>query len=442
MENLLLKQLYSAFNTLEDLIVNSATSEAQCQEWFEKNTIIFKLLNYTQYIPHPSQISCTNGEEYIPDFLVKKFNGVWEIFELKRPDTKVLKNKSRRVTFYSSFEDYISQCREYSQYYLIPDNRKTIEDKHGVELQEELNSFIIAGKDEGFNKLKVHDLLFDRGSKVQVLTYDDIKGLLLSSISLQTTHLEDLPGLTYSSMLYLPCASKGKFQYICDFGITEDKNRISIGITESEFLFIKIISDEGKVLHKTAALEEIGITYKKIFHLHFEFGLAENSTYLNVFVDGNFIFHDSYEKINLHPSVFYFWVLGSDMFGKTDAHQSYSQVIMFNKTLSVEERIDVVKYYLETYRPHYVQETLGPFSANFSGRGFLRHHKHPNFTDNVDIPNTYPQVYKNRMWCWYCPDKRRLFIDHPFFDKYYCKQRKEHPELIGTYTKNLDRGLD
>ena len=334
MGNLLLKQLYKAFKTLEDLLLDPATDEAQCQEWFEEHTIIFKLLSYTQQIPHPSQITCINGEEYIPDFLVKKFNGLWEIFELKRPKTKVLKSKSRRVTFYSNFEDYISQCREYSQYYLIPDNRKTIEDKFGIEIQNELFSSIIAGKDEDFDKHKVHDLLFDRGNKVQTLTYDDIKSLLLSSISLQTSHSKNLPGLTYSSMLWLPCSSKGKFQYICDFGVTEDKNRISIGVTENEFLFIKIFSDEKKVLYKTISLIEAGITYEKIFNLHFEFGLAEDNTYLNLFVDGNFIFHESFEKINLHPSVFYYWVMGSDMFGKTDADHSYSQVILFTKTLS------------------------------------------------------------------------------------------------------------
>ncbi|WP_299704936.1 Shedu anti-phage system protein SduA domain-containing protein [uncultured Pontibacter sp.] len=430
-----LDKLYSALNELDKLLSAETSNEAQFQLWFERNPFVFEILCYNQTIPHPSQIVCGNGEEYIPDFLVRSYNGLWEIFELKRPDTKILKNTSRRTTFYSSFEEYISQCREYAQYYFVPDNRKTIEAKYNIRIQRELLSSIVAGVDKTVDKQKVHDLLFDRGNSVKTITYDDIRNTLLSSISLQTAHISNLPGLTYSSVLMLPNSAKGQHQFFCDFGFEKDKNRISVG-TDNDSLFIKVWSDQKLVLDNLVAISDTPIEYDKLFNLHFEFGIAIDSTYLSLFIDGKLILHRSFEKISIHPSVFHFWSLGGDMFQETSSNHGYSQVILFAKTLSVEERMDVIRYFLETYEHHYKHQTSGPLMINMTNNQRLFYYNHPLLKADVKIPDEHPNSAE-KIWAWYIADVERNFINHEFFSKYRNVIREKHPDLIGTFKETI-----
>ena len=108
--------LEEAISQIEVLMANESTNEDGCQQWFEVNPVVFEVLGYQKVLAHP-KLTEAGIEKYIPDFLAQRIDGLWEILEIKRPDTQVLKDTKRRTSFYSAMETYLSQCREYSQYF-------------------------------------------------------------------------------------------------------------------------------------------------------------------------------------------------------------------------------------------------------------------------------------------------------------------------------------
>jgi hypothetical protein len=85
--------------------------EGDFQSWFERHPVAFEVLGYRTSIPHP-ELTLPGSTTLIPDFIAQRPDGLWEIVELKRPDTAVLKNPGRRTAFYSDMSAYVSQCSE------------------------------------------------------------------------------------------------------------------------------------------------------------------------------------------------------------------------------------------------------------------------------------------------------------------------------------------
>ena len=107
--------------TLVDLhaLLAEDVDEEAFQIWFETNAAIFTTLGYVRALPHP-RLEYHDGEVRLPDFLVKDTSGLWHVFELKRADTAVLKPQLRRQTFYAKFEEYLTQCVEYAEFFRDP----------------------------------------------------------------------------------------------------------------------------------------------------------------------------------------------------------------------------------------------------------------------------------------------------------------------------------
>lgn len=108
------QKIETALSQLKLLLVDKKSTEDGYQKWFEDNSIVFEILGYNRIIPHP-KLPLDEENHYVPDFMVQKTNNLWEIFELKKPDTPILKNKDRRVSFQSTFEDYCAQFYKFRQ---------------------------------------------------------------------------------------------------------------------------------------------------------------------------------------------------------------------------------------------------------------------------------------------------------------------------------------
>lgn len=396
-------ELMAIHESLQSLLNRESITEDDCQKWFETNPKVFKILNFVEAIPHPKQI-CTETEDlHIPDFLVKKINGLWEIFELKRPDTKILKNVKKRKTFYADFNSYVAQCREYSQFYLSSANRKLMEKEYGIENQKSFASTIVAGRDSAVCKKEVHELLFDSGSKVHLLTYDDVLNTILGAVRLQESHLKGLPGITLSQVCSLLEGPQLEKQYFYDFGVSKDKNRISIGVYNSEEFFVKVIDEEGKKQEITIPFSSNDIPVAKAFHLHVEVGLGDNYLYINTFIDGRCITHNILNRANIAPEAFYYWVVGADVQGKTASSMAIAETIIYPYTLSFEERTQLIAYFNDTYSYYLEPEPDSyslPVQVIFQGDYFLKHKDHPNFSANCNMPTQFPAMNCGP-WAWY-----------------------------------------
>ncbi len=140
--------------------------------------VIFECLGYSSYVPHPD-LTAGGVVLYTPDFLVQRAdNGLWEVFEIKTPDARIIKSKKRRQDFYASLNEYIAQCVEYAEYFDDEAHRVEFAQKHGFEVHKSLQRCLVAGSDDGLDHTRVHALLNQRGHSVQILTYDSLEKAL------------------------------------------------------------------------------------------------------------------------------------------------------------------------------------------------------------------------------------------------------------------------
>jgi hypothetical protein len=126
-----------AMQKLAGLVRQGDFAEAQYQKWFEDNRVIFEIYGCKTVLPHPELvqnrgITPADRSVLIPDFMVERIDGTWEIFEIKRPDTPILKESIRRQTFYASMHEYIQQISEYIEYFDDSNNRADFLKKYGV----------------------------------------------------------------------------------------------------------------------------------------------------------------------------------------------------------------------------------------------------------------------------------------------------------------------
>ena len=385
-------QLADLIASLDTLLSKTHQHEDMYQEWFERNEAIFQTLQLSNPIPHPFQVTTATSNTFIPDFLVRNLAGVWNIFELKRPDTSVLKTaRGRRVRFYDEFEAYLSQCREYSRFFEEADNRNAVNVRYGIDVQSYVPSIIVAGRDSSVNKRKVHDLLFDRGAKVSLLTYDDLLAALRGVIRLQESHLRNLPGITLSMVLVLNPAPQSQEQYICDFGLSESHDRISIGTRGTESLFVRIRDSNGQCEAKRIPLALIFLGANKLLHLHCEIGFGDNFLFLTVLVNGCCLLHREYDSLKINADPFTYLVMGSDVRGNTPAFFSAVETILYLRTLSFEERVQLQQYLGDTYLYYFSPAcTELPLRLGFLGNKFFHFNDHPNFSGSGNQPSSSP----------------------------------------------------
>lgn len=235
--------LESAIAGLQLLLATNESQENEFQQWLEMHEIVFQVLGFSRVIPHPSLP--TGETALIPDFLVQRQSGVWEFFEIKRPDTNVLKDKKTRSSFYSSTEEYISQCSEYAERCSQEAVQAYLKEKYGIAINSNPVSTIVAGRSAELDRLKVHNLSARRTPKVQIITYDDLLESLEKSHLLHFGNEEDKPdGISvYLATSFINDSYFHTVQTIFDIGESQDKNRVTLYRTGDLIARLRVIDD-------------------------------------------------------------------------------------------------------------------------------------------------------------------------------------------------------
>lgn len=355
--------------------------EAAYQAWFEENQSVFHLLHYRRAIPHPFCVGADEGLHHIPDFLAERLDGLWEVFELKRPDTEVMKNdRGRRIRFYDEFESYWAQCREYSKFLRDSRNRKDLRDKYGITVQSEVSSVIVASKTDGMDRAKLHELLSDRGAMVSLRTYDDIINVIRSTAALQDNHLAGLEGITLSVVLNLLPRGATMQQVLFDFGSDSHRNRITIGFIGTSTCFAHI-RDHGGKLHDFHVPLPLDINpIERSFHLHVEFGTSQVRSFITVFINGRCLLHNAFAAIEIRKENLDVFTIGTDVSATTSAAIEVAEDIAYRRTLGIEERLQLMEYFASVYKHHLGESGiyLGlPNRVSFEGKRWMHSKGHP-----------------------------------------------------------------
>lgn len=320
------------------LITSDSTSEGDFQKWCESHPVIFIALGYVRQIPHP-RIHATNGKLYIPDFLVQRSNGSWEIFELKTPSASILKNKERRETFYASFEDYLSQCHDYSEALDEASVRTQLEHEHSINLKNKKPpSILVAGSSEGLDAERLFRLCSRRTPPITVFTYDDIKAALISYRTFNFERYDSAQGLSVHSVLCIHKPENPPFvNHILDLGEKENQDRVSIYIDERGYLRINVWDSNGDQHTARAAKPFQHSDYEILRWLIIEVGVSEGFGFISIQIDGNY---STDIKIQDFPfGISHEWVIGSDWKAAQPSWFSLVELAVINRVLTFDEKI-------------------------------------------------------------------------------------------------------
>ncbi len=327
-----------AIQSLDALLASYSTSEDDFQKWCESHPVIFIALGYIHHIPHP-RIYAANGNLYIPDFLVQRSNGSWEIFELKTPSANIIRDKDRRETFYASFAEYVSQCHEYSEAFDDATTRTRLEQEHSINFNHKRpSSIIVAGSSDGLDTERLFRLCSRNIPAITVFTYNDIKAALVSFRTFNFGDYDSAQGLSVHSVLYLHKPEHPPFvNYILDIGAMEHQDRISIYIDDRGYLKINVWDSNGDQ-HTAQATNPFSCSdYDVLRWLIFEVGVSEGFGFISIQIDGDY---STDIRIQAFPfSISYEWIIGSDW--KTDQPSwfSFVELAVIDRVLTFDEKI-------------------------------------------------------------------------------------------------------
>lgn len=225
------------------LLIQLDESEQKFQSFFEDNPPLFEALGYTKAISHPV-IEAANLGKYIPDFIVQRDDGFWQILELKRPDTRVLKNNARRDTWYANMQTYLSQCIDYVELLRDQSVRTRFEQRYGVKMHIGFPVTIVAGVSEQIDQLKAIRLLDRFKEKISLVAFDQAFASMQAWYSGKYPQSEQWSGSTIA-LLYQLDHFEEKNGCIFDVGWERNINRITLHRKSEDTLALRLIDSNG-----------------------------------------------------------------------------------------------------------------------------------------------------------------------------------------------------
>ena len=336
--------------------------------------MIFLALGYSRVIPHP-QIATASEEKYIPDFLVQRPNGFWEIFEIKTAHTAILRDKERRATFYAIFEQYLSQCHDYVEVLDEKQTRELVKQKYNIDfLQKRATSVLVAGRSEGLNLEKVFNLASRRNPPITIFTYDDVMRALEIYRTFNFGQYENAKGISIfgTYMIHKPKGNKVN-NHLIDIGIYPDRDRIAVSINIEGFWCLEVWDSNGEI-HKAYSKEPLDDNdYDKPLWFEFEIGINDEFSFLSIQIEYKY---RADIRINNFPFDLTFeMVIGSDWYARKYSWFSMSQHMVYSRTLTFEEKLNLRKYGIEKRKLIYFGEEDS--WVEFRGHKWMSTEKHP-----------------------------------------------------------------
>lgn len=371
-------KIETALTSLKSLLANTSILEDGYQEWFEKNNIALTSLGIIKSIPHPKLVN-HNENELVPDFLIQLINQTWEIFELKLPYTKILKNKEKRNTFYAKTYEYIQQCLDYSEFFSDSVNRHKFEQLHNFIIPVPPRCKLIIGRDEGLDRYELIKLLDNQAKSIDILTYDDIIRHL-EFLKINTLgNYENIPGLTIH---FIANIHNSNFEnHIITLGDDISKNNISIYVNYHGDLCFRIIDENGTINTSIVDKDKSNFEFDKTSYFVFELGLTDGYSIISTEVNGKYGSVNQIHKLQINiDNLFKNIVIGSNANGTASGDFEMLEQIIWPKTLRLDDRIAIRNNVFENY---FQKNKVNEFTISFFDNRFFHTNSHKNFEPNT-----------------------------------------------------------
>jgi hypothetical protein len=336
----------SAITDLDELLLSDSNDESVFQAWFERHPVVFVILGFSQFIPHP-RLLLSSGKELIPDFFAQRANASWEVFEIKTPQTQVLRDLERRTTFYATFEQYVSQCHEYSESFDEKSTQTAVEAAYGAHIQKRPRSIIVAGRNEGIDLDKLFAMCSRREPPVAVYTYDDVLRALEDYRTFHFGAYDKAQGFGFCGIFALHRPTRQSANHIFDVGVYPDRDRIAISVSADHFLKLTVWDSAGRV-HEAQSVNPLDVNDYDVPSLFlFEAGVGDGFGFLSIQLDGKY--HAEVRTSSFALNLSHEYVLGSDWSGKASSWFSAFEIVVRTVPLSFELKLAFRHYAIERY---------------------------------------------------------------------------------------------
>lgn len=169
--------LEAVIQEFESRIINTRLSESDWQRFLQQYILLFN----TSYVHVIEKLSVDLRGKY-PDFILVNVYGYLDIYEIKKPNTNLLKHDSSRDNYYWDAEvsKAITQTEKYVQMLMKKglEIREIIEEKHGINIKVvRPRGYIVVGNSTQLENKKMEDdyrLLSGSLKNVDVILYDDL----------------------------------------------------------------------------------------------------------------------------------------------------------------------------------------------------------------------------------------------------------------------------
>jgi hypothetical protein len=280
--------LERAIIALDELLCLDVDGEAEYQAYFEEHDVVFHVLGYRKAHPKP-RLPRLNGSYLEPDFLAERPDGLIEVFELKTPQEKLLKEKGSHASLRAKIRDYLDQAADYSEYFDDSAHRDLVRRIHSLDVQKKPGMVVVVGMDETVDKRQLHALTRRIAGAPRIETYDG----LLSALQLEHARLfgrsENLSGLSWHGLIKLERIEEPRRKYIFDAGASPSENRWSIYMDEQNGLCCEIVDADGNSYTVTARPGAGGFPFGESFYLACEFGNSDRFALLQILINDQIV---------------------------------------------------------------------------------------------------------------------------------------------------------
>lgn len=162
---------------LEFLINDPKATEAEFQKFFERHPHFLRKWDHREVFPHVYLTSNDQGP-LIPDFILTNV-GTQDaaIIDIKRtlraPTKRLIRHQDNRVRFADAVQEAYAQLRTYRRWFEVPENRKMLTSKLGMEIYNP-RLMVIIGRTSEFRDSVERARLRADNPDVEIVTYDDI----------------------------------------------------------------------------------------------------------------------------------------------------------------------------------------------------------------------------------------------------------------------------
>lgn len=369
------------------LLIQLDESEQKFQSFFEDNSSLFQALGYVRVIPHPI-IESENQGAFIPDFIVQRDDGFWQILELKRPDTKVLKNNARRDTWYADMQTYLSQCIDYIELLRDQSVRSEFERRYDVTMNLGFPVTILAGLSEQIDQLRAVRLLDRFKENITLVAFDQALASMQAWYSGKYPQSEQWSGSTIALQYQLEPLKKEN-GCVFDVGWERSKNRITLFRRSEEILALRLIDSSGlsmtndfvspdKALGRSVALMISIFPVDDIYRVVLE-------------ADGLQIVDIRSSNLNMNLPMPAPTILGNDMEGSGSAHFVGGLFLTRSPTLSMNERANLREYMQERCYNHRENHEKTIKGVRFGTHQFMYNIGHPLFDPDHEFETAMVQ---------------------------------------------------